>query len=142
MKFLFVQYFQCAQHASGPCPQGRLQCHDGRGDGHWDGVEGSAAGQLHQRPRPPPCSPAAGEPFSIVPDPDKVADLCPHIHQPWGPPLVMGVTVGKVTLQEPVMSKDPWKKDLGCAPQQPLLPMLVIYLIQSQILCRILVVSH
>ena len=59
-----------------------------------------------------------------------------------GATLVMGVTVGKVTLQEPVVNKDPWNKDLGCAPQQPLLPMLAIHLIQSQSLHRILVVSH
>lgn len=55
---------------------------------------------------------------------------------------MMGVTVGKVTLQEPEVNKDPWKKDLGCTPQQPLLPMLVIHLIQSQSLHRILVFSH
>ena len=34
------------------------------------------------------------------------------------------------------------EKDLGCTPQQLLQPMLVIYLIQSQSFCSILVVSH
>ena len=68
----------------------------------------------------PTGSSAAGWPFSIVPNPGKAADLCPHIYQPCGPPLVRGVTVGKAALQEPVMNKDPGKRDLGCAPQHPL----------------------
>lgn len=71
--------------ASGPCLQGRFQCY------HWERRELGWGGGLGFRAAAseassPPCSPAAGEPFSIAPDPGEVADLCPHIHQPWGPP--------------------------------------------------------
>lgn len=106
----------------GPCLQGRFQCY------HWERRELGWGGGLGFRAAAseassPPCSPAAGEPFQHRSRPRRGGrPLSPH-PPAVGATLVMGVTVGKVTLQEPVVNKDPWKKDLGCAPQQPLLPM-------------------